>query len=100
MGRVRWDESLNLSDFSICHYDRGKETLFAFALPEHRILQVKYREKVVWDKERRIDMVFGMDIYSIIEHYDEWKAEQERIKDINRLKKIYVYGQMDLTLGK
>jgi uncharacterized protein (UPF0248 family) len=95
--RIKWDDTLPSSSFTILHYDRvqdtlvetpfdapndsisGAETSFVFALPEHRIEKVKYLERVVWDKASRIDCVFGsmngngMTIDGIINTYSDWK---------------------------
>ena len=71
--RIRWDGTLVPGDFTVLYYDRvdekieeakfdapnesvkGKEELFVFAIPEHRISAVKYRERIVWDKDQRLD---------------------------------------------
>jgi len=94
--RVQWDYSLSAPDFSILHYDRvddtvvespmdapnqsiqGKSTMLVDALPEHRIVAVKYREQVVWDREKRMDKFFSNGgIEAIILNYDEWKRKKD-----------------------
>jgi uncharacterized protein (UPF0248 family) len=68
MRRIKWDHLLNPDDFSVEYFDRvqetvvsvsfrtqnesvkGKEELFVFAIPEHRIMAIKYKDRVVWDK--------------------------------------------------
>lgn len=70
MRRIKWDDVLNPDDFSVEYFDRveervisvafgakndsvkGKEEMFVFAIPEHRIMTIKYKERVVWDKVR------------------------------------------------
>jgi Uncharacterized protein conserved in archaea len=70
MRRIKWDDLLNPDDFSVEYFDRvqervmsvpfgakndsvkGKEEMFVFAIPEHRIMTIKYKERIVWDKVR------------------------------------------------
>ena len=106
--RIQWDPTLPASSFSIIHYDRvedtlcetpfeaendsisGKERQFVFALPEHRIEAVKYLDRIVWNKELRLDSVFGSmngkgeTIDKVIENYDDWKREKEEKEERNR----------------
>eukprot|EP00978_Attheya_sp_CCMP212_P047166 scaffold421244_cov58-Attheya_sp.AAC.11 len=123
--RFRWDPAMQelWSDFSLLHFDRvdeiivetpfdapnnsikGKETLFAFALPEHRIVGFKYKERVVWDRETRTDLVFGsqngngVTIDSVIQNYDEWdRARQEELES-QRKRQAEVSRRIKLTLG-
>ena len=99
--RIQWDVSLTPSDFIVNYYDRnsdevmsalftkpnssvkGQEELFVLAIPEHRIMSIQYKERVVWDKANRIDYVCGSGkrddetaattIQTIIETYPDWK---------------------------
>jgi len=120
--RIQWDPSLDSSSFSIIHYDRvedtlcetpfeaenesisGKERKFVFALPEHRIEAVKYLDRVVWDKETRLDVVFGSmngrgeTIDKVIEHYDDWKREKEEKKQRNQLRQVEILKEMRTIL--
>eukprot|EP00967_Tisochrysis_lutea_P128331 scaffold219397_cov35-Tisochrysis_lutea.AAC.1 len=75
--RVLWDPLLDPADFTIHYRDRfdkrplsfpmnapndsirGPERLRALALPQHRILYIKYRKRLVWHRELRLDRVFG-----------------------------------------
>eukprot|EP00804_Cyclotella_cryptica_P012310 CCRYP_019982-RA/>CCRYP_019982-RA protein AED:0.30 eAED:0.30 QI:126/0.5/0.66/1/1/1/3/244/533 len=122
--RIQWDPTLDSSQFSIIHYDRlydtlcetnfdasndsisGKERRFVFALPEHRIQAVKYRERVVWDREKRIDCVFGSmngrgeTIDRVIETYDEWKREGEEREERNRRRYSEILEEMTIILGE
>lgn len=120
--RIKWDDTLPSSSFSILYYDRmqdtlceapfdapndsisGKETSFVFALPEHRIEAVKYRERTVWDKEMRLDCVFGsmngngMTIDQIIESYEEWKREEDERESRNRLRQNEILNELSMIL--
>lgn len=116
--RIRWDVSLTPADFSVLHYDRvedclvetsfdapndqiaGGEEQFVLALPEHRIIKIKFRERVVWDRERRLDLVFGSGtcgdgdasrgttIDVVVETYEEWKHERDDAVERNRLRSL------------
>jgi uncharacterized protein (UPF0248 family) len=116
--RIEWDYMLSASDFSILHYDRlddmimesplnapnesisGSETLLSKALPEHRIVGVKYKDRVVWDRQERLDLVFnGEGIYQIIEMYDEWKRERDQVKEWNRQRQKLVAQKIRAILG-
>jgi len=116
--RVQWDYSLSPADFSILHYDRvedtvmetpmdapndsiaGKATSFVEALPEHRIVAIKYREIVVWDREKRIDRVFGNEgIESVIANYDAWKQKKEESEALERQRQAEVARQLQQILG-
>lgn len=118
MQRIEWDYMLQASDFSILHYDRvddsivesnmaepnnsiaGKETLLAKALPEHRIMGIKYKERVIWDRQAKIDLMFGSPgIYDIVETYDDWKAERERVEAWNRERQQMVARRIRSILG-
>jgi len=70
MKRIKWDHGLNPDDFTLDYFDRvedkvlscsfgaknqsvkGKEEMFVFAIPEHRIMGLKYKGRTVWDKVR------------------------------------------------
>ncbi|KAG5184301.1 hypothetical protein JKP88DRAFT_315216 [Tribonema minus] len=38
---------------------KGKARLFVKAIPQARIVYIKYKTRVVWDRELRLDLVFG-----------------------------------------
>lgn len=116
--RIEWDYMLQSSDFSILHYDRledetvespmdapnhsisGGETLLTKALPEHRIVGVKYKERIVWDRNARLDLVFSAPgIYEVIETYDEWKIERDRVQAWNRERQQVVAERIKSILG-
>jgi len=120
--RIQWDPTLPSSSFTIVHYDRvednlsetpfdapnnsitGKETQFVFALPEHRIEGVKYLDRTVWDKERRLDCVFGSmngngeTIDLVIESYAEWKKETDEREKRNRIWQIEILKELNSIL--
>ena len=116
--RIEWDYLLPTKDFSILHYDRvqdqtvespvdapntsvsGKETMLIKALPEHRIVGVKYKERIVWDRNARLDLVFGdPGIYHVLETYDQWKEERDRVQAWNRERQKAVADRIQRILG-
>jgi hypothetical protein len=59
--------------------DSGETSLIK-ALPEHRIVAILYKERVVWDrrKNRKHDLFFGHPgILAIAEAYEEWKDQKD-----------------------
>jgi len=121
--RIRWDPMLLPGDFHVLYYDRleddvietpfnspnvnvkGREEMFVFAIPEHRIMAIKYKERVVWDKERRLDNIFGsmngngVTIDIVIENYSEWKREKEKIEEYNRKRQMEITRMIKRMLG-
>lgn len=121
--RIQWDYSLPEADFSVLYYDRvddkiletkmdspnesveGNEAMFVFAIPEHRIEAVKYKERIVWDKENRIDRVFGSGfsggetIDQVLESYDEWKQRKDATEEWNRQRQKEVSARIQRMLG-
>ncbi|KAG7366079.1 RF-1 domain containing protein [Nitzschia inconspicua] len=106
--RIQWDYTLSPSDFFIMHYDRvedailetpmdapndsikGSSELLVDALPEHRIVAIKYKEQVVWDREKRLDLFFSNGgIESIISNYEEWKRRKNEHKEWIRLRQAH-----------
>lgn len=74
--RLQWDESVNKDDFIVGYMDRivglveKRFTAFTWedlasvdymslAIPQHRIQYFKYKSDKVWDKNERLDNVFG-----------------------------------------
>lgn len=75
--RIRWDPRLDPADFSVGYADRFlgvcEEPFSAFcwdeplaalgpgvlAVPQHRVLYFRFRDRVVWDRASRLDQVFG-----------------------------------------
>lgn len=85
--RIQWDKLINREEITIGYLDRFvgiKECKFnefdwdlvcadldALAIPEHRINYFKYRDQIIWDKNIRLDNVYGstgsnMTIYDVI----------------------------------
>lgn len=97
--RILWDGNLPTDEFLVGYIDRFlgiQEKYFTsfswediasvdynvLAVPKHRIQYFKYRDITVWDKNRRLDNVFGsagskLTIYDVIEQYNNKKAEND-----------------------
>ena len=124
MGRIKWDYSLDPNDFTVEYFDRveetifstpfvakndsvkGKEEMFVFAIPEHRIMVIKYKERVVWDKEKRVDRVFGSmngngeTIDKVQATYNEWVQKQSDIDEYNKAREREMAFQLKTILGE
>ena len=94
--RILWDDALPTGDFIIGYLDRfigviekpftafswediASVDLNVLAVPKHRIQYFKYRDIVVWDKNKRMDKVFcstgdSQNIIEIIEKENAKKA--------------------------
>ena len=76
INRILYDPNLDAADFSFVYLDRfdgsveasaaaangnikGPARKLIKAVPEHRIQQIKYKARTVWDKDARVDLVFG-----------------------------------------
>jgi uncharacterized protein (UPF0248 family) len=116
--RIEWDYQLNENDFYILHYDRVDDTIITSlltasnsnidsgetslikALPEHRIMAIKYKERIVWDRRqnRKYDIVFnGPGIIDVIQTYDEWEIQyNERLKMSRIMQNVWNVRWMDL----
>jgi uncharacterized protein (UPF0248 family) len=116
--RIQWDYSLSSSDFSLLHYDRvedsvvespmdapnesikGSSTSLVDALPEHRMLAIKYKEQIVWDREKKLDKVFSDGgIEHIIKTYDEWKRNKDANEEFLRQRQAQVDTHIRQILG-
>jgi uncharacterized protein (UPF0248 family) len=116
--RVKYDDSIPSDRFSVRYYDRvedavlesplmapntsikGPKTLMVEALPEHRIVSVKYMDRVVWDKEARLDLVFsGPGIAKVIDSYEEWKRDRDAEVEWNRQRQQKVVLRLEQALG-
>ena len=121
--RIRWDATLAQRDFSVCYYDRvedaveevpfdaenrsvsGSERMLVFAIPEHRITAVKYKERMVWDKEQKLDCVLGSargkgeTIDRVIEGYGRWKQKKDEEEELNRRRHAEVTARIKSMLG-
>lgn len=116
--RVQWDYMLKAEDFSILHYDRvdeavvesrmdapngsisGGATTLIDALPEHRIVGIKYKERVVWDREKRMDLVFSNGgIIQLVEGYDEWERGRDAAIEWNKQRQAQISTKVEQILG-
>ncbi|XP_032831966.2 leukocyte receptor cluster member 9 [Petromyzon marinus] len=76
VSRVRWDETLDAAEWSVVYVDRFLGELERpfldfwwgglagaphgeLAVPQHRVRRLRWRGECVWDRERRLDRVFG-----------------------------------------
>lgn len=101
--RITYDPSLSAADFRIGYRDRFRTTPceVAFdapndsikggarsliqALPEHRVEYIKYRRRLVWHKQQRLDDIFGSKggarIQQVVESYESWdEARRQRVQ--------------------
>lgn len=91
--RLQWDESVNKEDFIVGYIDRivglvekcftaftwedlASVDNFALAIPQHRIQYFKYKSVKVWDKNERLDNVFGsagnsMTLIEAVQKYEQ-----------------------------
>lgn len=116
--RIQWDETLKSKDFSIVHYDRvddklvetpvdaqnqsisGNATRFIDALPEHRIVAIKYKERIVWDRATRFDCFFsGEGIVEVIRTYNIWKKAKDEDEELDQQRRAYVATRLQQVLG-
>ena len=90
INRIQWDEKLNPEHFTVGYLDRFvgivENSFNSFdwedvtsldpnilAIPKHRIQYFKFNDEIVWDKNKRLDHVFGstgsgMTIIDVIEN--------------------------------
>jgi protein subunit release factor B/uncharacterized protein (UPF0248 family) len=118
--RIEYDHSLDPADFFVLHYDRlddtivkspldapnesisNKETSLIKALPEHRIVGVMYKERLVWDRSTKLDLVFGGadgGIAKIVATYHDWKTEQDQMAMYEEARKEHVSMRLSSMLG-
>jgi uncharacterized protein (UPF0248 family) len=116
--RIRYDPSTPSDKFTVSYYDRvedavmespllapntsiqGRSALWVDALPEHRIRSIKYLDRVVWDKESRLDVVFSdPGLVSVIASYDEWKKDRDEAADQARQRQLEVSTRVERALG-
>lgn len=105
ISRILWDESLPSDQFTVGYMDRFigmvEKNFSAFswedlasvdytvlAIPKHRIHYFKYKDLKVWDKDKRMDNVFGstgsnMTITDAMEHYEAQRRVQQEERDEN-----------------
>jgi protein subunit release factor B/uncharacterized protein (UPF0248 family) len=118
--RIEYDHNLDSADFFVLHYDRlddtivkspldapnesisNKETSLIKALPEHRIVGVMYKERLVWDRSTKLDLIFGGGdggIAKIVATYHEWKTGQDQIAKYEEARKEHVSMRLCSMLG-
>lgn len=100
--RLQWDTAFNKDDFIVGYIDRMKGLLeknftaftwedlatvdmYALAIPQHRIQYFKYKSEKVWDKNERLDNVFGstgsmITLTEAVQRFDEKQRELDNIK--------------------
>jgi len=92
--RIRHDESIESSRFTIGHLDRfhgmqetAFDTFFSHEdyvdIPLHRIRYIKFHDEIVWDRNNKIDHVFGSTpgarkIHDFIAKQDEYAEAQKQ----------------------
>ena len=101
--RLQWDEFVQKEDFIVGYMDRivglveKRFTAFTWedlasvdymslAIPQHRIQYFKYKSEKVWDKNERLDNVFGsagnkLTLTEAIEIYEAKELELEKSKN-------------------
>ena len=106
ISRIFWDENLPADCFIVGYLDRfigiQEQPITAFswedlstvdntvlAIPKHRIQYFKYKTQIVWDKNKRLDLMFGstgndQTISDVIRDYVEpvYEAVQDRSNDL------------------
>jgi uncharacterized protein (UPF0248 family) len=116
--RIQWDPNLDPSDYTIRYYDRvddalvdtkplapnnsisGKAEIMADAIPEHRIVAILYKERVVWDRDARMDLMFSEPgIVAIQNGYEQWKRDQEEAKRLKEEREAMVFEKTRQILG-
>ena len=104
ISRIRWDPDLPTEKFTIGYLDRFvgiiEKPFSAFswedlatvapnvlAVPEHRIQYFKYLDKIVWDKTKQFDNVFGSRggkmIQDIILSHSKAESEKSSETEVN-----------------
>ncbi|XP_064606358.1 uncharacterized protein LOC135471184 [Liolophura sinensis] len=105
ISRILWDESLPSDQFTVGYMDRFvgmvEKNFSAFswedlasvdytvlAIPKHRIHYFKYKDLKVWDKDKRMDNVFGstgsnMTITDAMEQYETQRRVEQTECDEN-----------------
>lgn len=110
VNRIQWDELINKEYITVGYLDRFvgiKECSFetfdwgdivladlgALAIPEHRINYFKYKDELIWDKNQRIDNVYGSTgsnttIYDVIKRLDNVRFNQIASNDDDKPNKL------------
>lgn len=113
VNRIQWDEEIEKQFVTVGYLDRFlglKECAFntfdwgdivladigSLAIPEHRISYFKYKNELVWDKNSRLDNVFGstgsnVTIYDVINRLKEKSFVQDddaSTEEVNRVGRV------------
>lgn len=120
LGRILYDPSLTLSDFSFIYLDReegevqrcaadsndsvkGKERMLIKALPEHRIQRLLYKGRVLWCKATRLDLVLGSaggaKLDDTLATHDAWAAQQQTSQASAACAKVHLFCDLDGVLA-
>ena len=113
--RLQWDPDVPKEDFIVGYMDRlvglqerpftaftwedlASVDHFALAIPQHRIQYFKYKTVKVWDKNERLDDVFGstgskINVLDAMARYDNSVAQQEGAVGGANLAEINVIGE-------
>ncbi|CAB4008111.1 Leukocyte receptor cluster member 9 [Paramuricea clavata] len=105
INRIQWDEKLNPEHFTVGYLDRFlgivENSFNSFdwedvtsvdptilAIPKHRIQYFKYCDEIVWDKNKRLDCVFGstgsgMTIVDVIENSQQKQETSSDTQNVN-----------------
>lgn len=105
INRILWDDSFPTEQFAVGYLDRflgvQEKPFSAFswediasvdynvlAIPKHRIQYFKYKTVIVWDKNDRLDLVFGstgndVSIMDVIESESDKSVLESIVKDEN-----------------
>jgi protein subunit release factor A len=79
---------------------KGSSTSLVDALPGHRILAIKYKEQIVWDREKKYDRVVSEGgIEQVIETYDDWKRNKDANEEFLKQRQSQVATHIRLILG-
>ena len=89
--RIKWDKSLDKEQIVIGYLDRflgvkeikfndfkGVHEDYREGIPLHRIRHFKINDKIVWDREKRIDLLTGQDTDI---HFNEFKQSMSLLND-------------------
>ena len=98
--RIQWDSSFKREYFVVGYLDRFLGVVEKpfnaftwehlatvnndqFAIPQHRIQYFKYRGMKVWDKNEKLDYIFGGYIQEVMKKVDDRELEEEKKNDDN-----------------
>lgn len=119
--RIQWDENISKEEITVGYMDRFlglKECKFgnfdwgdivladlgALAIPEHRINYFKYKNEIIWDKNTRLDNVYGstgsnITIYDVIERLGATTSNLANIQleDFEESEEVHKLGRSKTT---